>query len=233
MNLHTSIRVAAVPMIGLAAIFALAGTATATPVTYGLQFAPTNYTAYTGWASGVTVAPFTPPPFFSVATTTYALGSASFAITGNNYNIQNGITGGTPTTDISWLNRAFFFGNGGTPLTATLSGLSAGDTVDMQFIESFQTGNEPQVAISPASGNTQPTAIATDTSFTDAGTYTGATSYNLTFTNAAGGAGEFDLSGALITITPAAAPEPASLGLFALAATGLLLLKRRQTGSAR
>lgn len=228
MKFGTSIRLAAVPAIGLAVFFASLGTAAATPVTYGLQFAPANYTAYTGWAAGVTVAPFTPPAFLSVATTTYTLGSASFAITGNNYNIQNGITVGTPTTDISWLNHAFFFGNGGTPLTATLSGLSAGDTVDLQFIESFQTGNEPQVAVSPASGNTQPTAIATDASFTDAGTYTGSTSYNLTFTNAAGGAGEFDLSGALITITPATAPEPASLGLFALAATGLLLLKRRQ-----
>ena len=229
MKFGTSIRLAAVPAIGLAGLFASLGTAAATPVTYGLQFAPANYTAYTGWSAGVTVAPFTPPAFNSVATTTYALGSASFAINGNNYNIQNGITPqSTPTTDIQWLNRAFFFGNGSTPLTATLSGVSAGDTVDLQFIESFQTGNEPQVAVSPAAGNTQPTAIATDAGFTDAGTYTGATSYNLTFSNAAGGGGEFDLSGALITITPAVAPEPASLGLFGLAATGLLLLKRRQ-----
>ncbi len=233
MTFHTSIRFAAVPAMGLAGIFALAGNVAATPVTYGLQFAPANYTPYTGWAAGVAVAPFTPPAFLNVATTTYTLGSASFAISGNNYNIQNGITAGTPTTDISWLNRAFFFGNGGTPLTATLSGLSAGDTVNMQFIESFQTGNEPQVAVSPASGNAQPTAISTDTTFTDAGTYTGATSYNLTFSNAAGGAGEFDLSGALITITSATAPEPASLGLFGLAAMGLLLLKRRHLGAGR
>lgn len=198
----------------------------ANTVTYGLQFAPTNYTAYTGWSAGVTVAPFTAPAFLSVATTAYTLGSATFSITGNNYNIQNGITVGTPTTDIQWLNHAFFFGNGGTPLTATLTGLSAGDSVDIQFIESYQTQNEPQVAISPASGNTQPTAISTDTTFTDAGTYTGSSSYNLTFTNAVGGNGEFDLSGALITVT-SSVPEPAALSLMGLVGLALLVKRRR------
>lgn len=224
-------------LLGLvpAALLAAAPLASASTVTYGLQFAPSGYTAYTGWASGTVVAPFTAPSFNSVNTATYTLGSDSFAITGNNYNIQNGIAAGTATTDISWLNTAFFFGNGSTatPLTATLSGLSAADTVDFQFIESFQTGNEPQVTISPASGNTQPTAISTDTAFTDAGTYTGATTYNLTFTHAAGGGGEFDLSGALITITsgstPAAVPLPATAGLVALglAGLGLMVLQRR------
>ena len=224
-------------LLGLvpAALLAAAPLASASTVTYGLQFAPSGYTPYTGWATGTTVASFTPPGFLTDTTTTYTLGSDSFAITGNNYNIQNGITSGTPTTDISWLNTAFFFGNGSTPLTATLSGLSAADTVDFQFIESFQTGNEPQVTISPASGNTQPTAISTDTSFTDVGTYTGATKYNLTFTNAGGGTGEFDLSGALISITsgavPSAVPVPATAGLVALGAAGLLLLRRRSLHS--
>ena len=230
-------------LLGLAsaALLAAAPLASASTVTYGLQFAPSVYTAYTGWASGIVVAPFTAPSFNSVNTTTYTLGSdplagsGSFAIKGNNYNIQNGITTGTPTIDIQWLNHAFFFGNGSTPLTATLSGLSAADTVDFQFIESFQTGNEPQVAISPASGNAQPTAMSSDTSFTNVGTYTGANSYSLTFTNAAGGTGEFDLSGALITITsgsaPAAVPLPATAGLVGLGAVGLLALRRRSMKS--
>ena len=222
-------------LLGLvpAALLAAAPLASASTVTYGLQFAPTGYTPYTGWAGGTVVAPFTAPSFHSVNTTTYTLGSDSFAITGNNYNIQNGITTGTATTDIQWLNHAFFFGNGSTPLTATLSGLTANDTVNFQFIESVQTGFVPQVSISPASGNAQPTAISSDTSFTNVGTYTGATTYNLTFANAAGVGGEFDLSGALITITsgstPAAVPIPATAGLVALglAGLGLMALQRR------
>ena len=223
-------------LVGLlpAAVLAAAPLANASTVTYGLQFAPTLYTPYTGWASGVQVASFTAPAFNSVNTTTYTLGSASFAINGNNYNIQNGITTGTPTTDIQWLNTAFFFGNGSTPLTATLSGVSASATVDFQFIESFQTGNEPSVTISPASGNAQPIAISTDTSFTDAGSYTGSTSYSLAFVNNAGGSGEFDLSGALITITSAGAsavPIPATASLVAVGAVALLALRRRSVRS--
>ena len=221
-------------LLGLAsaALLAAAPLASASTVTYGLQFAPSGYTPYTGWASGTQI----PKPSFNPANTaTYTLGSGSFAITGGNYNIQNGITGSPPTTDIQWLNHAFFFGNGSTPLTATLSGLSAADTVDFQFIESYQTAFVPQVAISPVSGNPQPTIISTDASFTDAGTYTGANSYSLTFTNAAGGGAEFDLSGALITITsgsaPAALPIPATAGLVGLGAAGLLALRRRSMKS--
>jgi len=211
-----------------AGAIAVGGHMAAASTIYGLQFAPSGYTPYTGWASGVNVATFTAPTFNAVATTDYSLGSsgATFAITGNNYNIQNGIKTGTPTTNIAWLNTAFFLGNGSTPLTATLSGLSPSDTVDLQFIESFQTGNEPQVSVN---GGT-PTVINSDTSFVDVGSFTGHTSYSLVFSNAAGGTGEFDLSGGLITVT-SAVPEPATLGLLGLGAAGLLLLKRRSTSN--
>ncbi len=216
--------IALMASIAAAAAISAGSHMAAASTTYGLQFAPTGYTAYTGWAAGVDVATFTAPPFNSANTTTYSLGAsgATLSISGNNYSTQNGITSGTPTTDIAWLNNAFFLGNGSTPLTATLSGVSPGDTVNFSFLESFQTGNEPQVSID---GGT-PTAINSDTSFVDAGSFSGQSSYTLTFTNAAGGAGEFDLSGGLITISPT--PEPAAASLLFAGATGLALLRRRK-----
>ncbi len=194
--------------------------------TFGLQFAPAQgYTAYTGWASNVTAATFTPPLNFNATNTTvYTLGSsgATFTITGGNYNV-GGASG--PTTNISYLTQAFFLGRATatpTTLTATLTGVSAADRINFNFLQSVQTGFEPAVSVN---GST-PVAINSDTTFVNAGTFSGSTSYSLTFTNAAGPtAGEFDLSGGLISITPA--PEPAAVGLLAVGAIGLLLLKRR------
>ncbi len=215
--------IALMASIAVAAAITAGGQIAAASTTYGLQFAPSGYTAYTGWASGVDVATFTAPAFNTVNTTIYSLGGsgATFTITGNNYSLQNAMASGTPTTDIQWLNHSFLLGNGSTSLTAKLSGVSSGDTVDFSFLQSIQTGFEPQVSVD---GGT-PTAINSDISFIDAGSFSGQSSYTLTFTNAAGGAGEFDLSGGLITINPT--PEPAAASLLFAGATGLALLRRR------
>ncbi|NNM87112.1 MAG: PEP-CTERM sorting domain-containing protein [Phycisphaerae bacterium] len=223
-----------------------ASTARANTVTYGLQFAPSGYTEYTGWGAGVTAVQATnPPAFFSGATSdngvTFDLGTATLTVTaGNNYNIQNGIAPMTPTTNIGWLDTAFFFSSGSSNLvTATLSGLSANDSVDFQFISSYQESNTDQVTVK---GNTtgsvsgtlnsftalsgDPSGLGDAANFVDLGSLSGNTGYSISSVQPAGGEG--DLSGAQITIT-SSVPEPATLGLMAVAGAAILLVRRSKT----
>ncbi len=226
-----------------------ASMARANTVSYGLQFAPTGYTVYTGWGAGVTAVYATNPPAFNNGPTgdngvTFDLGTATFTFTaGNNYNIQNGIAAGTPATNIGWLDTAFFFSSGSSNLvTATLSGLSASDSVDFQFISSYQEANTDQLTVK---GNTtgsvagmlnsftalsgDPSGLGDAANFVDLGSLSGNTSYSISSVQPAGGEG--DLSGALITITSSVVPEPATLGLLTVAGAAILLVRRRKTAS--
>ncbi len=211
-----------------------AGLARANTVTYGLQFAPIGYTVYTGWGAGVTPVQATnPPPFLgSDNGASFTLGSAAMVFSnGTNYNIQNAIASGTPTSDIAWLNHAFYLSNSSTDIiTATISGLNVGDSVDFQFIESFQPFS-PTVTITGGSGGTISKSIASSpdgSAFVDVGTVTGNTQYGVS-SSLNGSGGEGDLSGALITIASNSVPEPATLGLLAAAGLAILLVKRRKT----
>ena len=210
-----------------------AGAARAGSITYGLQFAPMGYTVYTGWGSGVTaVQAAAAPSFFgSDNGTTFTLGAATLTFTGGtNYNIQNGITAGTPTTDISWLNHAFYLTNSSNTITAHLTGLTATDTVDFQFIESEQPFS-PTVTVTGNSTGSLSGSIASSpdgSAFVDLGSLTGNTAYTLSSSLNPGG-GEGDLAGALITITtpaaPPSVPEPASVWLLAVGGIALSAMR--------
>lgn len=211
-----------------------AGSAQANTVTYGLQFAPSGYTVYTGWGAGVTAVQATnPPPFFgSDNGVIFSLGTATLTFSnGTNYNIQNGITAGTSTTNLVWLNHAFYLSNSGADIiTATLTGLVASDSVNLQFIESAQPFS-PTVTVTGGTGGTIAKSIASSpdgTAFVDVGTVTGNTTYGISSSLNSGG-GEGDLSGALITITSSNVPEPATLGLMAVGGLAILLVKRGKT----
>jgi hypothetical protein len=222
------------------------GLTRANTVTYGLQFAPTGYTEYTGWGAGITPVQAANPPLFNSGATsdngvTFDLGTATLTFTaGNNYNIQNGIAKGTPTTNIGWLDTAFFLSSGSSNLiTATLSGLSASDSVDFQFISSYQEPNTDQVTVNgittgSVSGTLDsftalsgdPSGLGDAANFVDLGSLSGNTGYSISSVQPAGGEG--DLSGALITIN-SSVPEPATLGLLTVAGAAILLVRRRRT----
>lgn len=158
----------------------------------------------------------------------YALGGATLAFT-TDYGLYN-VGGQGASSDVATLNGAFFYSGASSnvsEVTLQLSGVAATDNVDFKFIGSKQNFGTIVTVVGGTAGSSGTSTTIPDggaTSFTDAGTYSGATLYQLNFTTSGSAGAEGDVSGALVTISSpvSAVPAPASLtvGLLGLGLLG-------------